>query len=550
MTKTTGKKGPIDSAHVPVSSLVSSADGEIDLKRQLAREYIARQGAREHLADFMVYSGIAHPDLPRHARYICDRIERMFTDPDGPRILVVCQPPGTLKTTIARGVVAWLLARDASLRNIWATHRTDHAHKQSRMILELLRTPKFQALSKTRLSDKSQSAATFETTHAPEPGGMVALGSGSGARGYRVDGALILDDPAGSVQDAASGTISESLVDWYERDLVSRLLPSGKVLVFAQRLAERDLPGYLMRRYANDPDVKLEVITLQMRHDGSMSCPLGRTEIGELLWPEFFDEPMVRMLEAESMRWQSEYQQNPPSMTGGAWCIPGDVDIIDAAPSGLSLLASSDFALGESRGRGDWTVHWIAGLDHNRRLILLDCWRARDFDTGIAGDALINMMVRHKPRYWLHEDTTIERSIIPMLKERARNRGVPLVPFAIPTGGADKIARAEALQSLIRAGRVAMVRAPWNDIVLHEWYHFPGRNDDSVDAANLFARVIDKFPAGAAPNGDGNSQQSIPGVREMYAINPKDGSSNISLNGLAGFDLADHRPSYRSSRIP
>jgi hypothetical protein len=70
----------------------------------------------------------------------------------------------------------------------------------------------------------------------------------------------------------------------------------------------------------------------------------------------------------------------------------------------------------------------------------------------------------------------------------------------VPIGGTDKIARAEALQALIRAGRVAMVRAPWNDIILHEWYAFPGRNDDSVDAANLFARVIHQMPAGAKPS--------------------------------------------------
>ena len=35
--------------------------------------------------------------------------------------------------------------------------------------------------------------------------------------------------PAGSVQDAASGTVADTLVDWYERDLVSRLMPGAVV---------------------------------------------------------------------------------------------------------------------------------------------------------------------------------------------------------------------------------------------------------------------------------------------------------------------------------
>ena len=432
-----------------MSSQVSSMSPEDALRRQLAAEYVARQDARAHLRNFMVYSGIAHPDLPRHARHICDRIEHMFSDaPDAPQIMVVCQPPGTLKTTVARGVVAWRLALDDATRAIWATHRSDHALKQSRMILELLRSPRFHALSATRLSEQSQSAATFETTHAPEPGGMVSLGSGSGARGYRAD-LIVLDDPAGSVQDAASGTVADTLVDWYERDLVSRLMPGGKILVFAQRLAERDLPGYLMRRYGGDPDVRIEVITLQMRATADLPCPLGRNP-GELLWPDFFDGPTCRMLEAESLRWQAEYQQDPPSMTGGQWCMPGDIEIVDRAPEGLRLLSGSDLALGQSRGRGDYSVHLVAGLGADRRLYFVDAWRSRDCDTLEAGNALLDLCLRYSPRYSLHEDTVIERSIMPALKERARLRNIPFNPHAVPTAGVDKVARAEALQSMRR----------------------------------------------------------------------------------------------------
>jgi hypothetical protein len=69
----------------------------------------------------------------------------------------------------------------------------------------------------------------------------------------------------------------------------------------------------------------------------------------------------------------------------------------------MRVLSASDLALGQSRGRGDYSVHLIAGLGPDHRLYIVDAWRSRDCDTLEAGNALLYLCARHKPRYSLHE---------------------------------------------------------------------------------------------------------------------------------------------------
>jgi predicted phage terminase large subunit-like protein len=56
------------------------------------------------------------------------------------------------------------------------------------------------------------------------------------------------------------------------------------------------------------------------------------------------------------------------------------------------------------------------------------------------------------------------------------------------TPQADKVARASALEPLFEAGRVKLLRAPWNTAWLEEVASFPrGKHDDQVDSCVLAA---------------------------------------------------------------
>src|SRR5699024_11910739 len=55
--------------------------------------------------------------------------------------------------------------------------------------------------------------------------------------------------------------------------------------------------------------------------------------------------------------------------------------------------------------------------------------------------------------------------------------------FKFSPESGDKATRAEAIASQINVGNVRMIKAPWNEVLVHELASFPrGAHDDIVDA--------------------------------------------------------------------
>jgi predicted phage terminase large subunit-like protein len=319
----------------------------------------------------------------------------------------------------------------------------------------------------------------------PIPGGSyLAAGVGGAIRGFRADLA-ILDDPIKSYEEAESETIREGNWTWFVSDLLSRLTPTGRIVLIATPMHEDDLMGRLLRVQQG----QWEVLRLPAISEGE-GDPLNRPE-GVPLWNDdrygygrrLLDLRDAAEREGRTRDWHGQYQGRPRPPEG-AMFKPQNMQILDLMPRVSVKVRAWDF--GASR-KGDFTVGLLLGRTYDERWtaswIILDVVRFRGgpeevrktFRAVAANDG-------YGVKAWIPRDpgsAGVDQadSFIRMLPgyriEGERMSG-------------DKATRADAAASQVNIGRVAMVRAPWNAAFIEELAAFPrGVHDDQVDALSL-----------------------------------------------------------------
>ena len=320
--------------------------------------------------------------------------------------------------------------------------------------------------------------------------------------GYRlatsVDGLLtgegasiICVDDAHSVREKESETVRQSVLDWWDESMSTRLNDpaTGAYVIIMQRVHHQDLVGHLLEKGG------WEHLCLPARYESDhphLSIHDLRTIDGELLWPSRFPEQAIHELEINLGSYGSagQLQQRPSPRSGGmfdrSWW-----KIVDAAPAkGRSVrgwdLAGTEEAAGQQsraaysagckmkrvdgiyyienmiRFRGspsdvERTIKNTAALDGTKTVIDLPQ------DPGQAGKAQVQYLVRQLSGY------TARYS---------------------PESGAKEV-RAEALSAQAEAGNVCLVRGSWNTTFIDEAAFFPNSDySDQVDAASrAFHRI-------------------------------------------------------------
>ena len=174
----------------------------------------------------------------------------------------------------------------------------------------------------------------------------------------------------------------------------------------------------------------------------------------------------------------------------------------------LQIYLSSDYAVTEE-GQGDnpdWTVHQVWGVDHERNIYLLDMWRGRtESDQWIL--RWIGFVLKWKPLRAFEESGQILKSVGPMIRAMMQKHNA-YVDRVQMTSTTDKPSRAQALLGWGAMGKLFIPTEkstpeawlPHLEAFLVELKQFPtGRKDDTVDAASLFARGLDRVVDGTAP---------------------------------------------------
>ena len=398
------------------------------------------------------------------------------------RRLIVNQPPRSLKShAVSVAFPAWLLGHNPAAQIICASYGQDLADKHARDCRTLMSSAFYQRLfPRTRLSAEKQSVNEFMTTAL---GFRLSTSIGGVLTGRGAD-LIILDDPL-KPDDAMSETRRNSVNEWYDNTLVSRLnnKETGVIIILMQRLHQDDLVGHV--RDQEEWEVSSFPAIAREDEVHLIESPLGQRRFerkaGEALQPQresLLTLKGIRQTIGE-YNFASQYQQDPMPLGGAIvktewlrYYEPGDL------PSEFSCILQSWDTANKSGELNDFSVCTTWGATYDS-FYLLSVFRRRlnypDLKRAVQEEAR-----KHHADKVLIEDKASGTQLIQDLKSEGM---FGIEPYD-PPPGSDKTLRLYSQTAEFESGRVLLPRsAPWLEEYIRELTTFPGtKYDDQVDS--------------------------------------------------------------------
>jgi len=301
--------------------------------------------------------------------YIAEALERVARREIDRLIIQVPARHG--KTELAgRSFPAWCLGREPGLQFIAASASADLARDTGREVRNIVQSEAYRLVFPgVDLEEDAKAAGKWKTS---QGGAWYSIGVGGDILGRGAD-IILIDDPYGSMADAQSETIRESVWRWYNGTLYNRLNSDGAIVIIGHRLHEDDLQGRLIERMKAGGDTDQWTI-VKLPALAEEDDPLGR-EIGAPLWPERFPARKLERIRANTFArdWSAIYQQNP---------VPDEGEFF--SPDAIQLRSHTDDVVAWIRGwdlggtaQGDWTVGVMMGLTKTKRVVIGDVKRMR-----------------------------------------------------------------------------------------------------------------------------------------------------------------------------
>jgi predicted phage terminase large subunit-like protein len=449
-----------------------------------------------------------------HHLMILKTIERARARPYGRYMIFM--PPGSAKSTYASVVApTYFMGRTPGTKIILASYATPLARKMGRRARQIVKSDKFETLFGCTISPESQAAHEWALTNGSE---YLAGGLLSGLTGNRA-GMAQVDDPIKGREQADSPVIRDKTWDAYNEDLQTRLIPGGTMGIIQTRWHENDLAGRLLPKgYKGESGLiectdgrVWEIINLpaQCERDDD---PLGR-KIGEMLWPEWFDESHWAAFRAQARTWAALFQQRPRPDEGGifkqAWCDMDGRRFVAIPVEAKTCVHSWDTAQKE-KDINDPSVCtvWQSGRGAPGHY-LRDVFRDR-IDYPKLKHRVIVMAERDNPSAILIEDKSSGQSLI---QELRTSTTLPIVAIE-PEG--NKVFRAQDVSPMVESGLLHLPHAgvklfdqkgrefmaPWLADFEGEFFGFPlSTHADQVDSVSQYLKWARE---------QGGSLQSVP----------------------------------------
>jgi predicted phage terminase large subunit-like protein len=410
----------------------------------------------------------------RHHKIMADAFERVAAGEL--KRLIINMPPRHTKSEFASYLFpAWFLGKFPEKKIIQTAHTAELATGFGRKVRNLVNSPDYQEVFKTKLSSDSKAAGRWNTS---KGGDYFAIGVGGAVTGKGAD-ILIIDDPH-SEQEAMQGNpeVYDRVYEWYSSGPRQRLQPGGSIIIVMTRWSKRDLTGQILENSIKREGDEWEVIEFP-----------ALLPSGNPLWEEFWSKKELEAIKAEIPvgKWEAQYQQNPTSEEGAIikremWKIWTK----QSPPQCDYLIQSWDTAF-EKHSRADYSACTTWGVfyqnDENgsqaANIILLDAFKARmEFPE-------LKKKAHELYKEWEPDSLIIEKKAAgaPLIYE-LRQIGIPLSEYT-PNKGSDKIARVNAISDLFASGYVWCPDTRWAEEVMEECASFPnGDHDDIVDSTS------------------------------------------------------------------
>jgi len=327
----------------------------------------------------------------------------------------------------------------------------------------------------------------------------------------------IIDDPL-KADDAESQVKRDAVIRRYDGTLKSRMTDPRHTAEVAimQRLHENDLAGHILD---TDPDFEHLMLPASFEPERRYYTGLGwtdpRTEDGEILWPERFDDKSLAVFKRNAYEWAGQWQQRP-EVRGGS-IIKRDywqhyVTDDGRVPQCTYKIASLDPAY-TAKQENDPSGFVVLGVYQNEnqqsRIICLHAWRKRlelhgPYIERLPNETQAEYTKRTMPTWGLCEwiAYSCKKFDVHKLLIESKASGLSVAQEMrriygndkwgvqlIDPKGADKVARVHAIQHLFADGMISLpaysdgTLREWGQMLVDEMAAFPkGANDDLTDA--------------------------------------------------------------------
>jgi predicted phage terminase large subunit-like protein len=390
--------------------------------------------------------------------------------------LIINLPPGHLKTMLGSVcTTAWLLAHNPSLKVIIVTHAETLSKTIARNIRSVIQAGWFKEVFAARIKRGHAEVTDFGTTAG---GGVFVTSFGGRFTGRRAD-VIVVDDP----HDITDGVEEiEKTVQAFHSALLSRLnnRKSGRLLIIAHRVSERDLSASLLQQKGWQHVVLPMVATRDITY--ATTSGNWRRRKGELLRPDAFGPPDLDELRANCFNpdFNMLYQQDVDARALPAISADHFPDITELPPRSAPVVLSVDAGMTKGRNSAFSVIQaWRVMSD---RYHLIDQFREQcDYRT--LRDALHRFRKRYRPAAILIERAANGNALISELSRKYRHLIMPIKP-----DGRSKSARLLVHAETIIAKRIHLpADEPWRDDFVAEFVDFPrGQFTDQVDATTQF----------------------------------------------------------------
>lgn len=397
------------------------------------------------------------------------------------RRLIINLPPRYLKSHSASiAFPAWALGHIPSLQILCVSYAQDFSDNLARASRKLMASPFYQAVFSTRISRSRDTISDFETTM----GGFRFSTSVGGVLTGRGANIIIIDD-ALKADDALSDTRRNSVNDWYDNTLRSRLnnQETDSIVIIMQRLHADDLVAHVQER--EDWDVVSFPAIAEEKETFRVSTHYGRAvfkrKAEEVLHPSFQSRAILETLRRSmtDYNFAAQYQQNP--QPPGGLIVKRDwlkFYSPDEKPEYFgTILQSWDTAV-KGTEISDFSVCTTWGIKDGTKAYLLDVFRKK-LEFPELKKAVKHLATHHHATVVLVEDKASGSSLI----QELRAEGFSMVQEA-PALDGDKMMRLRGQTAKIEGGFVLFPkRATWLESYLSELLSFPNaKHDDQVDS--------------------------------------------------------------------
>jgi predicted phage terminase large subunit-like protein len=397
----------------------------------------------------------------------------------GGRLIISLPPRHGKSELVTKNLPIWFLENFGKRNAILCSYGAELSNDFGRKVRDIIQSNSDKL--DIRIRADAQRVNNWLTQY---DGAMMSVGIGGPITGRGAD-LLVIDDYVKDIKEALSQTTRDSTWDWFITTAYTRLEPGATCIIVATRWHHDDLIGRILKNFPGMWE-NIVIPALAEPPKGQEFDFLGR-RAGEALFPRRFTQKDLEGMKVVlgSFHFNALYQQRPENdmgrLTNRDWISVIDNPPIIRPENPLTIMRVWDLAATEEGG--DYMVGSLVAYDK-----LWDIFYILD----VKRDQFSPFGVERSVRETAEQDgkgvpIRIEREPGSSGKLLVHNYAMTILKGwtveEIPAND-QKLIRAQPFLAAAEAGRVRLLKAPWNEAWLKEYDDFPGGDhDDQVDTA-------------------------------------------------------------------